>query len=147
MLRARRRCSAVLAGTEQPPPGTSTTDHLSSVVRGASHGLVVLMAGQRWGCMELDSLPLGVGLPLREALQRCRGSPPPGEAWDRNQRVKSTFHSQMHMSSEGSWFLRPAFLLHSCIQRKRSGKDRAWVWGSLGCGAVCAAVLGLTVSL
>ena len=33
---------------------------------------------QGWALPDLDTLPLGVALPLREALQRCRAHPPAG---------------------------------------------------------------------
>ena len=33
---------------------------------------------QGWALPDLDTLPLGVALPLREALQRCRAQPPAG---------------------------------------------------------------------
>lgn len=35
---------------------------------------------QGWRLIELESLPVGVALPLREALHRCRADPPPGTA-------------------------------------------------------------------
>ena len=33
---------------------------------------------QGWTLSELDSLPVGIALPLREVFQRCRQSPPSG---------------------------------------------------------------------
>ncbi|ESW13748.1 hypothetical protein PHAVU_008G222900 [Phaseolus vulgaris] len=37
---------------------------------------VLAMVGERFGLQQLDSLPSGVSLPLRHALDRCRDSPP-----------------------------------------------------------------------
>ena len=34
---------------------------------------------QGWTQQELDTLPIGVALPLREALHKCRSAPPSGE--------------------------------------------------------------------
>lgn len=48
------------------------------LVQGASQALVLAMARQGWSWLEVDTLPLGVALPLKEALQRCRGSLPQG---------------------------------------------------------------------
>ncbi|XP_054788723.1 anaphase-promoting complex subunit 1 isoform X4 [Prosopis cineraria] len=37
---------------------------------------VLAMVGERFGLQQLDSLPFGVSLPLRHALDKCRDSPP-----------------------------------------------------------------------
>ncbi|XP_027940557.1 anaphase-promoting complex subunit 1 isoform X2 [Vigna unguiculata] len=37
---------------------------------------VLAMVGERFGLQQLDSLPSGVSLPLRHALDKCRDSPP-----------------------------------------------------------------------
>ncbi|XP_038980234.1 anaphase-promoting complex subunit 1 isoform X2 [Phoenix dactylifera] len=37
---------------------------------------ILAMVGERFGCQQLDLLPLGVSLPLRHALDNCRESPP-----------------------------------------------------------------------
>ncbi|XP_021295540.1 anaphase-promoting complex subunit 1 [Herrania umbratica] len=39
---------------------------------------VLAMVGEKFGLKELDSLPSGVSLPLRHALDKCRESPPAG---------------------------------------------------------------------
>ena len=31
-----------------------------------------------WGAATLDTVPAGIAVPLREAVQRCRHSPPSG---------------------------------------------------------------------
>jgi anaphase-promoting complex subunit 1 len=38
--------------------------------------LALVQAG--WSCLDLDTLPVGVGLPVREALHRVRAHPPAG---------------------------------------------------------------------
>ena len=40
--------------------------------------VVLAMAEAGWSAATLDSLPVGVALPLREAMQRCRHAPPAG---------------------------------------------------------------------
>ena len=42
--------------------------------------IILLGILQGWTQHELDSLPVGVALPLREALHKCRRSPPAGAA-------------------------------------------------------------------
>ncbi len=48
-------------------------------MRRASERVVALVAAQGWDAGSLGRLPPGVALPLREAFQRCRATPPPGE--------------------------------------------------------------------
>lgn len=40
-------------------------------------GFIILVL-QGWSLRDLDSLPVGVALPIREALHRCRSNPPAG---------------------------------------------------------------------
>ena len=51
---------------------------LAAALREGAEQLVLLMVQQGWGVGDMDTLPLGVALPLQEALQRCRFNPPPG---------------------------------------------------------------------
>ena len=39
---------------------------------------VLDMVACGWGVATLDTVPVGIALPLREAAQRCRHSPPSG---------------------------------------------------------------------
>ncbi|KAK9828929.1 hypothetical protein WJX72_002853 [[Myrmecia] bisecta] len=48
------------------------------VVLEGAQKLVLAMVDKGWDLAEVDSLPMGVALPLREAMQRCRASPPAG---------------------------------------------------------------------
>ncbi|KAF5836819.1 hypothetical protein DUNSADRAFT_5359 [Dunaliella salina] len=51
---------------------------LHAAIRTASWQVVLALLAQGWSPTELSSVPLGVGLPLQEALQRCRADPPQG---------------------------------------------------------------------
>ncbi|KAL3147502.1 hypothetical protein ABBQ38_014558 [Trebouxia sp. C0009 RCD-2024] len=49
-----------------------------AAIQEGAEKLVMAMVNQGWTLPDLDTLPLGVALPLREALQHCRGQPPAG---------------------------------------------------------------------
>jgi anaphase-promoting complex subunit 1 len=56
----------------------------SDLLQAAAHRIVRLLVRQRWTLADLDCLPWGVALPLRQAIQHCRSSPPtdwPQEAY------------------------------------------------------------------
>lgn len=53
----------------------STETELAHLERDINVKYVVM---QGWSLRDIDSLPVGVALPLREALHRCREHPPPG---------------------------------------------------------------------
>ncbi|XP_027163442.1 anaphase-promoting complex subunit 1 [Coffea eugenioides] len=70
---------SLLCGAEQLGKGLSSG--VCYTVASGSHStkeeLVVLaMVGEAFGLQELDLLPVGVSLPLRHALAKCRDSPP-----------------------------------------------------------------------
>ncbi|GLI61806.1 hypothetical protein VaNZ11_004311, partial [Volvox africanus] len=80
-----RSCAAILLDTSLRPQETSpdaaavnSAVQLEAAVRAASEQVVALVAAQGWDAGSLGRLPPGVALPLREAFQRCRASPPPG---------------------------------------------------------------------
>jgi hypothetical protein len=52
---------------------------LQHVLVQCSQQLVLLLVEQGWDVLALDQLPIGVGVPIKEALARCRGNPPVGE--------------------------------------------------------------------
>jgi hypothetical protein len=52
---------------------------LQHVLVQCSQRLVLLLVEQGWDVLALDQVPVGVALPIKEALARCRGSPPVGE--------------------------------------------------------------------
>lgn len=52
---------------------------LQHILLQCSQRLVLLLVRQGWDVLALDQLPVGVVLPIKEALARCRGSPPVGE--------------------------------------------------------------------
>jgi hypothetical protein len=52
---------------------------LQHVLVQCSQQLVLLLVEQGWDVLALDQVPVGVALPIKEALARCRGSPPVGE--------------------------------------------------------------------
>lgn len=52
---------------------------LQHVLMQCSQRLVMLLVEQGWDVLALDQVPVGVALPIKEALARCRGSPPVGE--------------------------------------------------------------------
>jgi hypothetical protein len=54
-----------------------------------SQQMVLLLVRQGWDVLAMDGLPLGVALPLREAVARCRTNPPAGERFDQNSSVIS----------------------------------------------------------
>ena len=65
---------------------------LRDVVLSYSQQLVGLLALQGWGVMDLEGLPMGVAIPLREALARCRSHPLTGatgvtDTWFRDLQV------------------------------------------------------------
>jgi hypothetical protein len=51
---------------------------LRQLLLGGSQELVLLMVEQGWDPLSLERLPLGVALPLKEALSKCRNYPPSG---------------------------------------------------------------------
>jgi hypothetical protein len=57
----------------------SLAGELSLVLLRCSQRLLLLLVSQGWDVLALDQLPLGVALPLKEALALCRSNPPPGE--------------------------------------------------------------------
>lgn len=67
------------SATQQPEP-TQAADLLER----CAHRIVRLLVRQHWTLADLDVLPWGVALPLRQAIQHCRGNPPtdwPQEAY------------------------------------------------------------------
>ena len=55
-----------------------------SLLESSARGLVGELVRRRWTLLDLDRLPLGVALPLRQGLQRVRSAPPgdwPPEAY------------------------------------------------------------------
>ena len=48
-------------------------------VKHGAEAVVLGMVEAGWSAAALDTLPVGVALPLREAAQRCRHAPPGGE--------------------------------------------------------------------
>ncbi|KAL4443950.1 hypothetical protein ABPG75_011687 [Micractinium tetrahymenae] len=56
----------------------------ADLLEAVSPRLVRLLVRQRWTLADLDALPFGVALPLRQCIQHCRSSPPndwPEEAY------------------------------------------------------------------
>ncbi|KAL0039031.1 hypothetical protein WJX77_005730 [Trebouxia sp. C0004] len=49
-----------------------------TAIQEGAQKLVLAMVDREWTLPDLDTLPLGVALPLREALQRCRAKAPSG---------------------------------------------------------------------
>ena len=45
-----------------------------------AEAVVLDMVACGWGAATLDTVPAGIAVPLREAVQRCRHSPPSGAA-------------------------------------------------------------------
>lgn len=74
---AGRRCTAALLSTGSRD-AASIAAELRGIVGGVSAALVASMVAAGWGREALQQLPLGVALPLLEALQRCRADPPDG---------------------------------------------------------------------
>jgi hypothetical protein len=52
---------------------------LQHVLLQCSQRLVLLLVDQGWDVLALNQLPVGVALPIKEALTRCRSNPPVGE--------------------------------------------------------------------
>ena len=48
----------------------------AELLEAAAHRIVRLLVRRRWTLADLDTLPWGVALPLRQAIQHCRASPP-----------------------------------------------------------------------
>ncbi|GAB4821235.1 hypothetical protein N2152v2_008281 [Parachlorella kessleri] len=80
---------------------------LLDVLEAGSQRLVLELVRRRWTLADLDTLPWGVALPLRQALHQCRGSPPgdwPREAYvliGRNDIAAGMTASQEHDKPEG----------------------------------------------
>ena len=47
-------------------------------VMDGAEAVVLQMVSCGWNAATLDTVPAGIAVPLREAVQRCRHSPPPG---------------------------------------------------------------------
>lgn len=62
----------------QAGSGAPDAAALHAAVRAASCSVVGSLQAAGWGPADMGSLPLGVALPLQEALQRCRADPPQG---------------------------------------------------------------------
>ncbi|PSC69420.1 anaphase-promoting complex subunit 1 isoform X2 isoform B [Micractinium conductrix] len=65
-------------------PAMTEPAQAADLLEAASHRIVRLLVRQRWTLTDLESLPFGVALPLRQAIQYCRTSPPtdwPQEAY------------------------------------------------------------------
>lgn len=60
---------------------------LQDILLQCSQRLVLLLVQQGWDVLALDQLPVGVVLPIKEALARCRGSPPVGEQQEMREAV------------------------------------------------------------
>ncbi|GKU92137.1 hypothetical protein SLEP1_g5905 [Rubroshorea leprosula] len=78
---ARRIVSfySLLCGAK--PVGKKLSSGVCCNIASGSYGnneelTVLAMVGEKFGLLELDSLPAGVSLPLRHALDKCRESPP-----------------------------------------------------------------------
>ncbi|XP_015931282.1 anaphase-promoting complex subunit 1 isoform X1 [Arachis duranensis] len=70
---------SILSGAELQGKNLSSGVHcnISMGSHGSKEELTVLaMVGERFGLQQLDSLPSGISLPLRHALDKCRDSPP-----------------------------------------------------------------------
>ncbi|MED6170431.1 hypothetical protein PIB30_030855 [Stylosanthes scabra] len=70
---------SILSGAELQGKSLSSGVHcnISMGSHGSKEELTVLaMVGERFGLQQLDSLPSGISLPLRHALDKCRDSPP-----------------------------------------------------------------------
>jgi hypothetical protein len=79
-----RSSSSSRAGQSGSQHGSSSSTRqlavaLRDVVLSYSQQLVGVLACQGWSVMDLEGLPRGVALPLREALARCRSHPLTGE--------------------------------------------------------------------
>lgn len=72
------RCAGSLGHGLSAAAGTAAAAELHAAVQGASERVVALVAAQGWDAGALSRLPAGVALPLAEAFQRCRASPPHG---------------------------------------------------------------------
>ncbi|KAK9819157.1 hypothetical protein WJX81_007920 [Elliptochloris bilobata] len=67
-----------IEGTAVPPAQVEALQYMRKALLEGSHALILAMVDKGWRLAELESLPVGVALPLREALYRCRADPPPG---------------------------------------------------------------------
>eukprot|EP00798_Chlamydomonas_sp_ICE-L_P019895 gene19895-26598_t len=78
LFRILARCSKSLGALSATSQGPTHKERYKSLVIEASRDLVVAMVKQGWTCADVETLPLGVGLPLKEAFQRVRAEPPSG---------------------------------------------------------------------
>jgi anaphase-promoting complex subunit 1 len=85
LQRTAARCTALLAASSaalpQQQPSVQQSDvhsQLQQVLLEGSCEVTQALVQAGWSCVDIDTLPVGVGLPLREALQRVRSHPPPG---------------------------------------------------------------------
>lgn len=56
---------------------TGSTGSIVQALEARARRLVLLMVEKGFGLVDLDNVPCGLALPLREALSLCRASPPP----------------------------------------------------------------------
>lgn len=59
-------------------PQAELVPQLASLLRGSAQRLVELLVRQGWSVLDFETLPIGVALPLKEALHACRLAPPQG---------------------------------------------------------------------
>lgn len=72
------------AGTVHVSSFPLCSSQLWGLLEGGAQRVVLELVKRRWTLAQLDSLPFGVALPLRQALHQCRSSPPgdwPREAY------------------------------------------------------------------
>jgi hypothetical protein len=65
-------------GDESASSDDAVAAELEHLLLLGSQQLVLLLVRQGWDVLAMDGLPLGVALPLREAVARCRTNPPAG---------------------------------------------------------------------
>lgn len=59
-------------------PRAHLVPRLAALLQDSARQLVELLVSQGWDVMQLETLPIGVALPIREALKVCRQDPPQG---------------------------------------------------------------------